>query len=89
MATYRIKRKTFGLIDSAGGAVKNTVGGVMEGVGKAAATGTGSTIGGLAGMKAGFGIGGVGGAIAGYILGKAATKGIGKGLQNAGQDLQS
>lgn len=102
MAKYRLKRKLYsGMVQSTlngvGGAVKNTVGGVMEGVGKAADTGTAGTIGGLAAVGTGAkigsailpGIGTVLGGIGGYIAGKAATRGIGKGLKNAGQDLQT
>ena len=93
MAKYRLKRKTFGMVQSTlngvGETVKNTAGGVMEGVGKAADTKVGGTIGGLAGAKLGFSAGGIGGAVIGYIAGKAATRGLGKGLQNAGQDLQT
>lgn len=94
MATYRLKRKTFGAV---GDAVKNTAGGVMETTGKAMDTGTAGTIGGITGAGiatggalgvAGLGLGPVG-AVGGYILGKAATRGVGKGLKNAGQDLQT
>ena len=92
MAKYRLKRKTFGVVQNTlngvGDAVKTTAGGVMEGVGKAADTKVGGTIGGIAGAVKGASIGGIGGAVIGYIAGKAATRGIGKGLKNAGQDLQ-
>lgn len=94
MATYRLKRKIFGAV---GDAVKNTAGGVMETTGKAMDTGTAGTLGGVGGaMMAGAGIGstaglalGPVGMVGGYILGKAATRGVGKGLKNAGQDLQT
>ena len=94
MAKYRLKRKLYsGMVQSTlngvGGAVKNTVGGVMEGVGKAADTNTAGTIGGIAGAIKGLSVGGVLGGVAGYMIGKAGTRGIGKGLKNAGQDLQS
>ena len=94
MAIYRLKRKYFGVV---GEAAKNTAGGVMEGTGKALDTGVAGTIGGVGGaMMAGAGIGSTAGLAlgpigmaGGYILGKAATKGLGKGLKNAGQDMQT
>ena len=102
MAKYRLKRKLYsGMVQSTlnglGQATKNTVGGVMEGVGKAADTKVAGTVGGVASIGAGAkigsallgpGLGTVLGGIGGYIAGKAATRGIGKGLKNAGQDLQ-
>ena len=94
MAKYRLKRKTFGVVQNTlngvGETVKNTAGGVMEGVGKAADTKTAGTIGGLAGAWKGFQMSGnILGGVAGYIIGKAGTRGLGRGLKNAGQDLQS
>ena len=101
MAKYRLKRKTFGVVQSTlngvGDTVRTTAGGVMEGTGKALDTGVAGTLGGIAGAGiatggalglAGLGLG-IPGAVGGYILGKAATRGIGKGLKNAGQDLQT
>lgn len=101
MAKYRLKRKTFGMVQSTlngvGDAVKTTAGGVMEGTGKALDTGVAGTLGGIAAVKTGAALGstilpgGIGaalGAVGGYIAGKAATRGIGRGLKNAGQDLQ-
>lgn len=101
MAKYRLKRKTFGMVqgtlNGVGSAVKNTVGGVMEGVGKAADTGIAGTVGGLASIGTGAKIGSailgpigtILGGIGGYIAGKSAVRGVGRGLKNAGQDLQS
>ena len=76
-------------LNGVGDTVKNTVGGALEGVGKAADTKTAGTIGGIAGAWKGFQMGGLLGGAAGYIIGKAGTRGIGRGLKNAGQDLQT
>lgn len=86
MARYRLKRKTYGI----GDAVSNTLGGGMETIGKAADT----KLGGLAGAMAGIGLlGKMGLGPLGYLasgaLGAAAVRGIGKGLQSAGQNLQT
>lgn len=94
MAKYRLKRKLYsgmvqGTLNGIGEATKNTVGGVLEGVGKAADTKTAGTIGGIAGAIKGLSVGGVLGGVAGYMIGKAGTRGLGRGLKNAGQDLQS
>jgi hypothetical protein len=100
MAKYRLKRKTFGVaqgtLNGVGTAIKNTAGGILEGVGKAADTGVAGTVGGLAAIGTGAkigsailpGIGTILGGIGGYIAGKSATRGLGRGLKNAGQDLQ-
>lgn len=100
MAKYRLKRKTFGAVQSTlngvGDAIKTTAGSVMEGTGKALDTGVAGTLGGIAAVGTGAKIGsailpGIGtalGAVGGYIAGKAATRGVGRGLKNAGQDLQ-
>lgn len=94
MAKYRLKRKTFGVIEAAGNTLGNTAGGLMKGVGAAAdskigrfaggviGAGTlGQTIGSLTGMP-------LLGTVGGYIAGKAITGGVGKGLKDAGQSLQ-
>lgn len=94
MAIYRLKRKTFGVV---GDAAKNTLGGATEMTGKALNSDVGGTLGGVAGAGiatgGALGIGGLGlgvpGAIGGYVVGKALTKGVGKGLKNAGQDMQT
>jgi hypothetical protein len=94
MATYRIKRKTFGVIEAAGNTLGNTAGGLMKGVGAAADSKIGKFAGGV------IGAGTIGrtlgymtgmpllGTIGGYVAGKAITGGIGTGLKNAGQSLQ-
>ena len=96
MATYRLKRKTYGLVDAA----ENTVGGAAGGIGNAMDTKVGGAIGGAAGaMTAGKWIGnglqslnvpGAGflGTIGGALLGYHATRGLGKGLKQAGDNLQ-
>jgi len=94
MATYRIKRKTFGVIEAAGNTLGNTAGGLMKGVGAAADSKIGRFAGGIVGA------GTIGrtlgymtgmpllGTIGGYVAGKAITGGVGKGLKDAGQSLQ-
>ena len=94
MAIYRIKRKYFGVV---GDAAKNTLGGTAEMTGKALDTGVSGTLGGITGAglatSGALGLTGLGlgipGAIGGYVIGKAATKGLGKGLKNSGQDMQT
>lgn len=93
MARYRLKRKCYNALTEAAG---NTLGGVTEGVGKAldnkvagiaggvlGATKLGGTIGSILGVGSILGMG------AGYLLGSAATRGLGKGLKTAGQDMQT
>lgn len=98
MATYRIKRKTFGVIEAAGNTLGNTAGGLMKGVGAAADSKIGRFAGGIVGagtigrtlgymMGGGLLARGLG-ALGGYVAGKSITGGIGKGLKNAGQSLQ-
>jgi len=104
MARYRLKRKYYGLVDSAGSAVGNTLGGTMEMTGKALDNKVAGLAGGiLGGNTIGAGItsaiqgtggflsswGGPVGWLAGAAIGSAATRGLGKGLKAAGQDLQS
>lgn len=98
MATYRLKRKCYNALTEAAG---NTLGGVTEGVGKAldnkvagvaggviGATKLGGMIGtALTGM--GVPLGGLIGTGLGYLAGSAATRGLGKGLKTAGQDMQT
>ncbi len=102
MAKHRLKRKTFGVVQNTlngvGDTLKTTAGGIMEGVGRAAETNAAGVVGGaLTAAKFGGAIGSVlgggflGKAIGtglGYVAGKALTKGIGRGVKNAGQDLQ-
>ena len=95
MATYRLKRKYFGLADAAqntlgnvGNAIKTTAGGVLEGAGKVAKSGVGKAVGAWQGAKLGFATGGILGGAIGAIGGAALAKGIGKGAVAAGQDLQ-
>ncbi len=94
MAKYRLKRKTFGVIEAAGNTLGNTAGGLMKGVGSAADSKIGrfaggvigaGTIGKTLGMMTGMPLLGT---VGGYIAGKAITGGVGKGLKDAGQSLQ-
>lgn len=94
MATYRLKRKYFGLADAAqntlgavGGAIKSTAGGIMEGAGKVLDSSAGGLAGRIAGAAAGSALGPLG-TIAGFAFGNKLSRGLGKGLKNAGQDLQ-
>ena len=94
MAKYRIKRKTFGVVEAAGNTLGNTAGGLMKGVGAAADSKIGRFAGGV------IGAGTIGrtlgymtgmpllGTVGGYIAGKAITGGVGSGLKEAGQSLQ-
>lgn len=103
MATYTLKRKTYGLADAA----SNTIGGIAGGVGKALDSQPAAVAGGLAGgallggkIAAGLSsLGGLGGYLAsigagpigwlvGAGLGAAATRGLGKGLKGASDSLQ-
>lgn len=97
MAKYRLKRKCYNAITDA---ASNTLGGVTSGVGKAMDTKLGGAVGGLIGGQylggaIGSALSGLGwfsgpvGWLAGAALGSAATRGLGKGLKSAGQDLQT
>ena len=94
MAKYRLKRKTFGVIEAAGNTLGNTAGGLMKGVGAAADSKVGRFAGGVLGAGTlGHTIGSLTGmpllgTVGGYIAGKAITGGVGKGLKDAGQSLQ-
>lgn len=94
MAKYRLKRKTYGIVSATGNALGNTLGGVTEATGKVLDTKLGGFAGGLATMStiggtlASAGLGPIGWLAAG-ALGAAATRGLGKGLKSAGQDMQS
>ena len=85
MAVYRLKRKTFGFI---GDTAKQVAGGVMEGTGKALDSSVGGLAGRVGGAMAGGAIAGPVGFIAGALLGHKVSRGLGKGLKNAGQDMQ-
>lgn len=94
MAKYRLKRRYYGVIADA---AQNTLGGVTTGVGKALDNKVAGVAGGLYAMnevggKIGEAIGGPLGGLAGhalgYIAGSAVTRGVGKGLKSAGQDIQ-
>lgn len=98
MATYRLKRKCYNALTEAAG---NTLGGVTEGVGKALDNKVAGVAGGIVGAAklggmigtalTGMGVpfGGLIGAGLGYLGGSAATRGLGKGLKTAGQDMQT
>ena len=95
MATYRLKRKYFGLADAAsntlgtvGGAVKSGVGGVLEGTGKAMDTSVGGLAGRIGGAAAGTALFGPLGGIVGFMAGGKVVRSTGKGIKNAGQDMQ-
>jgi hypothetical protein len=94
MAKYRLKRKTFGVVEAAGNVLGNTAGGLMKGVGTIADSKIGRIAGGVIGAKTlGHTIGALTGmpllgTIGGYIAGKAITGGVGSGLKEAGQSLQ-
>ena len=99
MATYTLKRKTYGLADAA----SNTIGGIAGGVGKALDSKPAAIAGGLAGgallgakISAGLsslgGLASIGAGPIGWLvgagLGAAATRGLGKGLKSASDSLQ-
>lgn len=99
MATYTLKRKTYGLADAA----SNTIGGIAGGVGKALDSQPAAVAGGLAGgallgSKIAAGLSSLGGLasigagpigwLVGAGLGAAATRGLGKGLKGASDSLQ-
>lgn len=96
MAKYRLKRKCYNALTEAAG---NTLGGVTEGVGKALDNKVAGVAGGVLGasklggtigtMIGGGPIGSLLGMGAGYLIGSAATRGLGKGLKTAGQDMQT
>ena len=100
MATYRLKRKTFGWAEGA----QNTIGGIAGGVGKALDSKPAAVAGGLAGgatLGSAIGqglssLGGLAGAASGPLgwlvgagIGAAATRGLGKGLKSASDSMQS
>lgn len=100
MARYTLKRKYYGVADALG----NTVGGTAEGIGKALDSKPAAIAGGLAGGSLlggtiGTTLAGMGGLaslasgpigwLVGAGLGAAATRGLGKGLKSAGQDMQT
>ncbi len=92
MATYRLKRKSYGIVEGA----ENVVGGTMKGVGKAADTALGGVAGAAMGAKylgegigAVTGLGGLGGALLGAGLGALTMRGAGKGLKSAGDSMMS
>lgn len=94
MAKYRLKRKTFGVIEAAGNTLGNTAGGLMKGVGSIADSKIGRFAGGVIGARTiGHALGAMTGmpllgTVGGYIAGKAITGGVGSGLKEAGQSLQ-
>lgn len=99
MATYILKRKSYGVVDAA----QNTLGGVTGGVGKALDSTPGAAVGGLlgghiigGGIKTalansggvlGSSVAGPLGWLAGAAIGAAATRGLGKGLKRAGSSM--
>lgn len=98
MATYHLKRKTFGFAEAA----QNTIGGVAGGVGKAldstpaAIAGAAHGAMGPVGSAIGTGLSALGipgGEILGRVVGAgvegAAVRGLGKGLKSASDSLQS
>ena len=100
MATYRLKRKTYGIAEAA----SNTLGGVVGGTGKVLDSTPAAAVGGLLGghyvggaITSGLVSSGVlGSALAGPLgwlvgagIGAAATRGLGKGLKGAANELQT
>lgn len=97
MATYRIKRRLYSMMDAVG----NTVGGVSSGVGKALDSTPAAVVGGVHGFTGPVGnalaeaLDGVvpGASILGRVAGAAiessAVRGLGKGLKSAGDSLQT
>lgn len=100
MARYRLKRKYYGIAEAAG----NTLGGATEAVGKTLDSKPAAVLGGVAGAATvgstiGDAVSSLGGPlsflakpagyVAGYMGGAAVTRGIGKGLKSAGQDMQT
>lgn len=95
MAKYVLKRKQYGIMDAA----KNTIGGVVGGVGNALDTKVGGAAAGIAtgaalGGKIASGLGALGvlsgpvGWLAAAGIGAMAARGLGKGLKNAGTSMQ-
>ena len=90
MAKYRLKRKTYGVVEATGNVLGNTVGGVTEAAGKAMDTKVGGLAGAISsiGLLGSLGLGPIG-TIASGALGAAAVRGAGKGLKSAGENMQS
>lgn len=91
MATYRLRRKLYGV----GDAVGTAAGGALQTVGGLADTTLGGAAGGLysaskwgSAIGDALGIGGVGGALAAGAIGYGVTRGLGKTMKNVGDDLQ-
>ena len=96
MATYHLKRKTFGILEAG----QNVLGGVAGGVGKAMDSTPAAIAGGVHGFVGPVGttlgtalsgaigpIGGLLGRIVGAGVESAAVRGVGKGLKNASDSL--
>lgn len=105
MATYRIKRKQYGLVGGIQQAASNTLGGITSAAGSTLDSGVGGVVGGVAGAHLGgaalgAGIDALTGGILGpaatllgygaaYKMGNAATREVGKGLKEAGEEFKA
>lgn len=97
MATFRLKRKNFGIAQGIG----NVVGGMTEGAGKVMDSGIGKVGGAVAGAALAPGLissslgllpaimAGPAAPVAGALLGWGAMSAAGKGLKAVGESLQS
>lgn len=83
MATYRLKRKLYGIGDAA----RDVVGGGLQAAGGMADTTLGGVVGGVA--AANSPLAGIvpGGAITAGLIGYAGTRAAGKILKNTGDDI--
>lgn len=96
MARYRLKRRTYGVVDTTSNVLGSAVQGVSNGVGTVAekvggamdskVVGMASTI---PGAVVGGMMGGPLGMIAGGALGSAAVRGVGAGVKALGESMQS
>jgi hypothetical protein len=84
MATYRLKRKTYGIGDVAATAAGSTLGAA----GGIADTTTGGIVGGLAAASSSLADMLPGGSVTAGLIGYAATRGAGKVLKNTGESVR-
>ena len=92
MATYRLRRKRFGIVGSTVGGVTETAGNVMNStVGKAAGAAAGANLAGdaIGGVLEAAGVPGAGalGKITGAVAGWKAAGTLGKNIADAGSDM--
>ena len=87
--TYRLTRKTFGVVGAVGDGLKTAAGETFNAAGTVAKSGVAKTAGTIGGMIKGAAMGGLPGAIIGGIVGNKSPKIVGNALQATGDTLQT